>query len=146
MWAHYADRGQGVCLVIDVSMKISTPVKYLAVRKVYNDRDFPKPNSPNFSEFCSIKSTKWKYEREIRVISKFMDSDVVKDGNMRFLNFSERLKLVGVINGPRPVLCCEEILAAGIDRSRFFQSRPAFRKFNIVSQQNTKLWKWCDKT
>ena len=60
---------------------------------------------------------------------------------MNFLQLGNEVRLVGVINGPRPDLGADDIIKAGIEKCNFFQTRPAFSKFEIVSQQNKNLWK-----
>jgi hypothetical protein len=141
MWAHYANNGKGVCLVL--SVKDSQKVKYITKRCQGRDPfNFPKmTGGKDFYEFCSTKFSAWKYEKEHRVFCEINQSADSRTNGSQFKKFDESFQLLGVINGPRPVLSKKQICEAARKNIDYFQVRPAFRDFRMVIQNNKSLWK-----
>ena len=82
MWGHYAEKGEGICIVFDKDMLVrrlkQTPgfhcreVDYI---KNYNpnitiDRNMKKYFIQNLDEIFFIKDDCWKYEQEFRIICR----------------------------------------------------------------------------
>lgn len=144
MWSHYADRGRGVCLVFDVLSGFAKKVKYTPKRlSTPNGFKFPPFGHDNFETFCTHKGSMWGYEAEYRILAgrkKWVEA-IVDGEKCHFLSFSGDIRLKGVINGPRATLGSHEITQHLSDSQNYFEARPAFTKFGVVSQQKKGLWK-----
>lgn len=69
MWAHYADKHRGVCLVFDEDIEqdfFGLPVTYPEVRQRINLATL-EPNQ-FMKDTMLTKSKKWEYEEELRII------------------------------------------------------------------------------
>ncbi len=149
MWAHYANNGTGLCLVLDVINSDNLRKVTYSNQRASVEEKFRFPTVRNglsqFHDFCSQKASGWRYEREWRLFVdlKRASAKSTKNG-MNFLDFGSALELVGVINGPRPYYGQDIIKSAVKNYSsdlNYLQSRLAYKKFEIVSQQNKDLWK-----
>ena len=143
MWGYYTNNGGGMCIVLDVAKTELCPVQYVSRRTEFSSRSsFPLPDNPDFRQFSSTKSNHWLHEREQRF---FVDLEAKgtnlcqKDGR-NFIKFGDKIKLAGIINGPRPEVTGDDILSASGEEVSFFQCRPAFRDFRMVMQQDQRLW------
>lgn len=144
MWGHYAHNGKGCCLVVDVRRKDHQPVAYTGLRKKFSGK-FPESENPSeeFKKFCSTKHLNWAYEEEMRLLVRHKDAEVSEESGHYFLKFGEKIKLAGVINGPRPDLGTSEVIAALRKHQdcKFFQCRPAFQRFEMAVQKEKSYWK-----
>lgn len=143
LWSHYADNHRGLCLGFDVK-----PDNYIDVRYA-SERLFPDVDINNFfehigedqmSDIFATKFIHWNYEEEVRLLITFETEP--DDYEICFHPYSDELKLRQVIIGPRSEICVEDIREAvgDYDEVEVFQSRLAFRRFEVVRQENKQLW------
>jgi Protein of unknown function (DUF2971) len=148
MWAHYADNGNGACLVFDASWDRAWPVKYTSVREMPAS-GFKFPSDPTDQEFRSLVATKfmgWSYEQEIRLVVNLKrecslsprDPSKPKSEDLYFYPFGNDLKFVGVVNGPKSSL--KEDQVKSIDPSwHFMKSKLANQTFRMISAVSRKV-------
>jgi hypothetical protein len=130
-------------MVFSVKESDFETVTYIPDRKVRGSNfEFPTPaDQPSFKAFCATKFSAWKYEQEARVFCALNDQKRVQsDSGLHFLRVDSSFKLIGVINGPRPSVGKSRIMKAAEGQIKFFQCRPAFTKFHLVSQRKSELW------
>jgi hypothetical protein len=148
MWGHYTNRGTGVCLVIEVEKAKVKKVDYLGQRiAVPENFQFPNFGSKGFRDACSKKSHFWRYEKEHRFFVDLQDVDHVEEDNgLKFLRLNRSIKnpsikIIGLINGPKPCISESDITKASREKLSYFQCRASFKDFRMVVQQSRKLWK-----
>ncbi|WP_390911967.1 DUF2971 domain-containing protein [Pseudosulfitobacter sp. SM2401] len=149
MWAHYGSSGTGACLVFSVPKKDFTKVEYIPDRLSHEDDFyFPRPSDgQDFFDFCSKKFSAWRYESEARLFCNLENNANIVDVTinkvtMKFLNFTEDFKPIGVINGPKPQHGKSDFESEIREQNlEFFQCRPAFTKFHMTSQREERCWK-----
>jgi hypothetical protein len=135
LWSHYADKHKGVCLGFDVSNEIIEKVDYLSER-------FPVPQVLDDAFMKKILFSKfehWSYEQEYRA---FIELEEEIDG-LFYSDFSDEIKLIRVIVGDQSKVSRAEIsdaLGSIGDEVEAFKARAGFTKFEVVRQQNDKLW------
>ncbi|MCG7574699.1 DUF2971 domain-containing protein [Phaeobacter sp. CNT1-3] len=170
MWAHYADRNRGVCLVFATKGDLfkSCDCKLLPVNYTRNRSTLPEKLRPiDLSKLpdeeqirlAATKELDWSYEEEMRLLidisedkpsfDAHTDRIIVKKDGHHFFNFDGYLKLTKVYLGPRTSICADavnEVLTEsgyGSDEKFVQQKRAAFSDFRIVDQKNKGLWKKC---
>jgi hypothetical protein len=97
MWAHYAEKHKGVCLVFDVNKDNLFRVNYSNKLVKFN-----RKRNLTYNDAVNIASTKyykWNYEREYRKFVKLESSKFDNNNKFYFESFSEDIKLVEVILG-----------------------------------------------
>ncbi len=88
MWSHYADKHSGICVGFSFPHKyedkfILCPVKYLdQLKELEGTADVHRI----ILYWLTTKSIRWKYEKEIRAISKCKDQSL----NYEFINYDSR--------------------------------------------------------
>lgn len=146
MWSHYAEKHKGLCLEFEISNELLAKINYSQSRlKKEMEGLFHSQSDVRESAMDRILTTKfahWKYERERRV---FAGLDSIDNDGYYYADFSEQLKLVGVIVGPRSTVSREELnnaldLAQIRSSVKSFKSRLAFKSFRVVKNQNQSLW------
>ena len=102
MWAHYAEKHKGVCLVFDINKQDVFKVKYSKkLLRFNNSRNLGLDDAKNI---VSTKYYKWRYEKEYR---KYIEYGLSKlNGSYYFESFSEDIKLIEIILGYK---CDKEI-------------------------------------
>ena len=144
LWGHYAQSHTGLCYGFDVTSENFVDVRY------EKERIFPEINTETFFErigpdqmvdLFATKFDHWSYEEETRLLISF--SEPVRQDKLIFHPFSEELKLKQVIIGPRSKITVDSInrAVAGLD-VQVFQSRLAFKTYEITRQKNKKLWNY----
>lgn len=137
MWAHYANKHDGVCLGFDVRDENLTCVQYVDSR-LLNPANAKLGNGIKFiDEMLYHKAQEWKYERELRAI-------VLLEGPqlpMYHIPFGTSLQLREVIIGAKclfspmdlaPLILPQETSATII------KARPAFKAFEMVPNKRFK--------
>ncbi len=147
MWSHYANKHHGLCLQFEVPSINLAEVNYRFSRLKaellqLSDKD-PIVAEKAMLACLTTKFSHWKYEREWRV---FADLDTPDKNDLYFADFSDNLKLTGVIVGPRSTVSRAELENAfsksQLDyRPTAFKARLAFRSFRVVRNENENLWK-----
>jgi len=82
MWGHYADKGNGICIVLNKEKLLTKLTKqncyYGAIKYVENyDNSLNEDDINDTNKFISnffMKTNDWQYEREFRIIKKFEDN------------------------------------------------------------------------
>ena len=88
MWGHYAQKGRGVCLVIDrnkieklLSLKTDVYSKTITYKSNYSGdidiemSDIPQSIASQKDEIFFSKSSEWEYEQEYRIVKKFNNTN-----------------------------------------------------------------------
>ena len=140
MWANYNDKHQGVCLGFEIPKVTGSPedesgyVKYIA-----DPLYFP----PNYSELeeterleivrkiLFTKFKHWQYEHEIRVWAPLQP----EENDLRYVDFSESLRLVEVIIGAKCKVSQSvimEALAPIASEVKVIKARAAYDRFQMV--------------
>lgn len=132
LWAHYAEKHQGLCLGFEVP---DGNEQFRKIEYVSKRMRFPKKPGLMDSEFILFtKYDSWDYEREVRAFVALND----KEDGLYFKEFDETLKLVMVIAGARCKLSRSEIteaLGPSANQVQVIKARPGFTKFEIVKDQ-----------
>ena len=137
MWAHYADKHNGVCLGFDISDGYLTPLQYVDARILHIFDKEVLTNDQLIDQMLYHKATEWKYEREIRTI-------VLLDGPqlpMYHITFGLYLQLREVIIGCRNPMSprdLEPFILAQETSVQIIKTRPAFKKFEMVENRQYK--------
>ncbi len=137
MWAHYADKHQGVCFGFDVAANDSRGETLGRVTYVDNRQSWPDgPLGFTFAQSLLLtKFSHWRYEQEWRA---FMDlSDCEQCGGHYFKPFGEDLILREVYLGiefGRPSGPVQDAVD-GLPRVRLWRTRIAFQTFEVVQDK-----------
>ena len=146
MWSHYAEKHKGLCLEFEIPDDLLAKITYSRDRLKREVSELFNSN-PTFQEsamnrILTTKFSHWKYERERRVFAGLDTPD--SDGNF-YADFSEQLKLTGVIVGPRSSVSRSEMndalkFAQITDPIKSFKARLAFKSFRVVKNKDQSLW------
>ena len=146
MWSHYAEKHKGLCLEFEISDELLAKITYSQSRLKRELKDlFDSQSNVQESAMNRILTTKfahWKYERERRF---FMGLDTADSDGHYYADFSEQIKLVGIIVGPRSSVTRTELndvleFAQIKDSVKSFKSRLAFKSFRVVKNRDQSLW------
>jgi hypothetical protein len=144
LWSHYADRHKGLCLAFEVRDEDIGPVHYSRKRLVVDVESFQNVQQLSIDaviQFLFTKYSHWRYENEIRGFVTLEDRD--PETGFFFADFSESLRLVGVVVGAQSSITRKELDNALGDLQssvEVFKARLSFRTFRVVRQRNAKLW------
>jgi hypothetical protein len=138
MWAHYADKHNGLCLGFDINDSYLSHVNYVESRLLHRlDEDDFDCNERLIDQMLYYKAVEWAYEREIRAI-------VLIDGPelpMYHINFGLNMQLREVIIGARNPLSPKEIRPFILPQETSVEvtkARPAFKQFSMVQDRRYK--------
>ena len=142
MWAHYAEKHTGISLGFDVDDTLVVPVKY-------TDEKIEVPFGSHLPQFgltqelltqiVSTKAVDWEYEREYRVMGRFVTQD--PNTGFYYTAFGQQIQLREVIIGCRCTWTARNIsaLIGAVDAPvRICKARPALGKFEMVEQKHFK--------
>jgi hypothetical protein len=139
LWAHYADKHQGVCLGFDVRDGLAQKVDYVQDRLEHSFSHERVPFSPRAQELTRqslhTKHSGWSYEREWRVFTAQDVKDA--DGNF-YAPFGDDLVLREVILGERCPLAFRDVanlLDPAAPATTIRAARTAFTTFGVVKNQ-----------
>lgn len=135
-WSHYTDRHKGICLGFDVTENHLAKVNYVKERLSHNG----EINEELMLKFLTTKFEYWSYEEEYRSFLELENKD--KDGNY-YADFSKDLQLREIIIGAHSSITRKEISNALSDFKEdleIFKARAGFKRFEVVRNQNEKLW------
>jgi hypothetical protein len=144
IWAHYADKHQGVCLGFDIPRITGDGDKDIAKRVTYISRAlrFPEgfltlPQHRQLKYVNRIPFTKfkhWAYEKEIRVWGRLSNEE---DG-LHFFEFEQRMRLVEVRVGASCSLTRSAIartLGPSAGDVRIVKVRGAYNRFAMMQDE-----------
>lgn len=133
LWAHYADKHQGLCIGFELKKERYKRVEYVPKRL-----PFPKSFSSEDTGVAKVilysKYDSWKYEKEIRVFVSLED----QENGLYYADFGAMLRPFAVIAGARCKLTKTEIINAlePLEKQvELIKARPGFTKFEIVTDQ-----------
>jgi hypothetical protein len=132
LWAHYAEKHQGLCIEFELP---EGNEQFHRIEYVRHRLPFPK--SPALTDTKIILFTKydsWKYEKEIRVFLALNDAE----NGLYFKDFDNTLRPVRVIAGARWKLSKGEIsqaLGPLAKQVKVIKARAGFTKFEIVQDR-----------
>jgi DUF2971 family protein len=143
IWAHYSQKHFGLCLGFEIPEITGDPqsdcdyVKYVDSPYYYNFHDYEELGEQDSTQIVrKILFTKykhWLYEHEIRCWSSLEKPEGEK--NLRFVTFSDKLKLVEVILGTR----CDttraqiaEAIGPTASEVKIIKARAAYDRFQMV--------------
>ena len=96
-WAHYAKNHTGICLEFNVEIKFLLKINYRKHPKAVN------ADADNwwelFAEATKTKFQHWKYEKEHRLIVNLESKNLIHENGLKFVPFSEGLKLAAIYLG-----------------------------------------------
>lgn len=124
MWSHYADEHRGICILYDFSEQLiqntDTCRSYFMKVNYANKKDKLNLDEKSISvqKGFATKSSKWKYENEVRLISY----DCSTDGDFSYMNLDEASSIKAVFFGLRcsddDTKTIRKIVGAGTDYYR----------------------------
>ena len=140
MWAHYAEKHNGLCLGFDLSddKGFVQKVRYRPHR-LRNLLDSSKRldgvDNAIIEEMLTTKYKGWSYEQEYRVFAELKDQQT---NGLYYFDFGPELMLREVILGARCKLSVGSV-AKAVGKPphsvQVFKARPAFDSFQIVRQK-----------
>jgi hypothetical protein len=141
IWAHYADKHQGICLVFEIppitgdgGRDIAKKVTYISRRLRFPSEFLSLPQSRQLRYVNRILFTKfnhWAYEKEIRVWGRLSNEE---DG-LHFFEFENRMRLIEVRVGASCTLTRSAIIRAlgtSATETKVVKVRAAHNKFAMV--------------
>ena len=145
MWSHYADRHQGICLGFRVPCYLLMRTIYVKQRtsskRLVSGADLEREEK-EMLKVLRTKFSHWQYEEEVRCFITLENID--SDRKFYFNSFSKDLVLEEVIVGSEAKISRKEIkdaLQDDYERVTQFKARPAHKKFEVVQNRNSSLWK-----
>ena len=140
LWGHYAEKHTGIALGFDIPDTNLIEVLYTTQRVAIEIDPKTKTmvlNEQVVNRLLRTKFIDWKYEEEYRA---FVQLDLTtKESGMFFLDFSDELKLVEVVLGPRcelPVQRIRALLQQYPEPVRVSKARMAFRTFRVTEDRS----------
>jgi len=145
LWAHYADKHQGLCLGFDVAENGKfSKVEYHEERPTLSEfgcNTFDDFNESHMRKLLFRKFSAWNYETEYRTFSKLEEKDPIN--GLYFLPFNEDMKLVEVIVGERSTLTRSKlacVLGGSAETVKSIKARAGFQKFEVVENKDKSIW------
>jgi Protein of unknown function (DUF2971) len=146
IWAHYSEKHFGICLGFEIPEITGDPqsdcdyVKYVDNPHYFNFQHYEELAEQDSTQIVrKILFTKykhWLYEHEIRCWSSLEKAE--GEENLRFVKFSDKLKLVEVILGARCDTTRAQIVeAVGPTASeiKIIRARAAYDRFQMVEDE-----------
>ena len=138
MWAHYAEKGTGLCVGFDETAAIFVessfsgtqliginPVRYSSDRPTIDGR----PEAERFVEMALTKSKDWEYEQEVRCIRNFADRD---DRRIRFDPSDVKEIILGSSISKESVLKCIELHAQHFSHAELLWAQPDLGQYKML--------------
>lgn len=139
MWGHYGHKHTGVAIAFEVPKNIVLKVIYsdsLIEIPIDAKTKLPVPDTKTVDRLLRTKFRDWSYEREWRM---FFELDhTTAEGGLHFQDFSDDLRPVEVLLGPRcplPVARMEELVRQIALPVRVVKMRMAFKSFRVVENR-----------
>ena len=147
MWAHYAGDHTGLCLEFELDETRIQPANHVLLDVAYTPvrirQDTVPPDldritsAEQLQTLCATKFSRWRYERESRLLVDLRAPGIVQRCGIRFMPMGHGMRLKRIFMGIHtchPLESIEEAL--GTRSVRVLQTRAAFSSFNIVLQQD----------
>jgi len=146
MWAHYAEKHNGICLGFDVANDVNDPtvrpVEYNPERVTFvldREKQLFGIDERFIHTLLYTKAREWAYEREWRVLANLQHQD--PDTGFYYVDFGPQLTLREVILGcrnPTPVGRVAKLVRNNHASVRVCKARPAFQEFAMVENKSIK--------
>lgn len=139
LWGHYADSHKGLVLGFDVPDDLLVEVMYKSNRtKIKFDTTQRKvvDGINVVDQIIRTKFTDWQYEEEYRVFYNLGETEA--QGGLRFVNFSEDLKLQQVIlgmNSTIPIDQIRQLLGNELSPNRIIRAGMHRRQFKVIEDR-----------
>jgi len=136
-WTHYAEQHSGIAMGFDVPDELLSKIHYVTERLPA----IAPVDSATMKRCLTTKFAHWSYEEEYRRFIRL--AFATRENGFYFLPFSDDLRLKEVIVGPKSRLSRLEVIDALGELApevTVFKSRPAYKTFRVVKNQNAKLW------
>jgi hypothetical protein len=137
MWAHYANKHEGVCLGFDVHEEYLGYVQYAESRLLYAIETALQNDIQFIDEMLYHKAQEWRYERELRAI-------VLLDGprlHMYHIPFGTAIQLREVVIGAKCFLSPLDLAPFILPQEtsvKITKARAAFKTFEMVENKRYK--------
>ena len=135
-WSHYAEKHKGVCFGFDFPGHLLSKVNYVKERLTHDS----VVDEKLMLKYLTTKFDHWEYEQEYRSFVELEEKN--EDGNY-YVDFSNDLQLKEIIIGCNSGITRSEInnaISSSSQKIEIFKSRAGFKEFEIVRNQNDKLW------
>ena len=137
-WSHYAEKHKGVCFGFDFPDHLLSEVDYVKERLIHNGAAI---DEELMLMYLTTKFDHWEYEQEYR---SFVELDEKNEDGNYYVDFSKNLQLKEIIIGCNSKITRSDInnvYSISSPEVEIFKSRAGFKNFEIVRNQNDKLWK-----
>jgi hypothetical protein len=137
MWAHYAQKGTGLCVGFDEAAEIfvassfagtrltgPNPVRYSSERPTID----PRPETERFIEMALTKGKDWAYEQEVRCIRYFDDGD---DRRLRFQEGDVKQIILGSSMSKECVIKCIELHQKSFSQAQLLWAQPDLGQYKM---------------
>jgi len=137
MWAHYANKHEGVCLGFDIHDDYLGYVQYIDSRLLCPVGAKLENNIKFIDEMLYHKAQEWRYERELRAI-------VLLDGPklpMYHISFGTSIQLREIVIGAKCMFSPLELAPFILPQETsvtITKARPAFKAFEMVENKRFK--------
>lgn len=134
MWAHYANKHDGLCLGFDIQDSYVGKVNYIETRLLHSAEKSLHNSSEFIDEMLFHKAQEWSYERELRAI-------VLLDGPglpLHHIPFGTQIQLREVIIGAKCAFSprdLEPFILPQETSVTIKKARAAFKTFEIVENK-----------
>lgn len=143
MWAHYAEKHNGLCLGFDMPDDPSTIFKVdYKPDRLQNMLDIKKGlcgvDQEMIEKLLTTKYQDWSYEREYRLFAELNDKE---QNGLYYLPFGKDLILREVILGARCKLSVAEVAEAVVKQQHsvhVIQAEPALNSFAIIQKKTVR--------
>ncbi len=141
LWSHYGQKHRGICLGFNIKRSRVEKVLYEDKRllaELGEEGQTLEIDETLQKLLLCTKYQHWRYEEEWRAFVKLKDAK--REGQLYFCPIDEHLQLAEVILGPQCDLSIDvvrELTKARHPDAITFESRLAFRSFNVVPREST---------
>lgn len=137
MWAHYANKHEGVCLGFDVHENYLGNVQYIDSRLLCPVSAKLEDSNKFIDEMLYHKAQEWSYERELRAIVSLDGSKLP----MNHISFGMSIQLREVVLGAKCMFSPLQLAAFILPQETsvtITKARPAFKTFEMVGNKRFK--------
>jgi Protein of unknown function (DUF2971) len=135
LWAHYADKHRGIALGFDVDDTMLKSIEYVDARSPWAESRLDVEET---ERWLFRKYKDWAYEEELRAWTQLDHED--KEGDLYFLQFSEKIALKEVALGVRcdtPLAEVQSLVNGLYTDVRVVKASMASNQFAVIEQPAT---------
>lgn len=133
MWSHYADKHKGCCIGFSLSGLLETftfQLRTVRYTDVFEKYDYCSNSSAALDHMITTKSVKWKYEKEIRLLTRMKEVPIMDGFGIVPISLKAPATIIIGSKHPNPQQFKEELLDSGYPRKVFkkaIQSKNSFQ-------------------